>query len=201
MGSIEPFFMVQSADSPPDELLQERRAQMSQRRRLLRRDQHLRAIAWDRKGNRFLCGDKPLGLQHLGSLISHALSKGEKEIRLTFELRYPGTKRWHNLWSAGFTVDYLLDMLRFVAERGWFWDAVDNGDDHKFDGARITPGIHWTQVEELRSQSACMFQRAKLHAVEGGNASMADEFRANARRLTAQAERLLRLDVPPRQSA
>jgi hypothetical protein len=159
----------------------------------------LPAIAWDSRKKQFLCCDNPLSLATVGSSIAKALAKGEKEVTFIFENKY--TSEWTELWNVRFSTDYVLAMLGFVAEHGWFWDAVKKGDDHDFDPTRITPGPHWSQVEKLRGMAADLEACVERHTVIGGSANMVAELNANARKLSAQADRLLRLDVPPTRTA
>ena len=170
---------------------------MSQHVRVYPRSEYLRSICWDAKGKRFLCADRRLSRVELGRLIVDALSKGEGEVFIPFMRKRGGD--WTESWGVNFSVHYVLSMLAFVGEHGWFWDAVEDSEDHAFTPNQITPGVHWTEVESLKQAVAYQNERAKKFAdlCEG---NMAAEFAASARRLSAVASRLLPLGVPKRRS-
>lgn len=90
------------------------------------------------------------------------------------------------------TVQYLLQMLDFVDDNGWFWDSFDLcTNDHDFDWNRITPGEHWGYAQDLKTQG-----RDDLSAAEWllnqGNVVLARKTRRLANETFNYADRIIK---------
>lgn len=90
------------------------------------------------------------------------------------------------------TVQYLLQMLDFVDDNGWFWDSFDLGtNDHDFDWNRITPGEHWGYAQDLKDQGREDLATADwLH--KEGSFDLARQTRRLANDTFANADRILK---------
>lgn len=164
------------------------------------------AIRWCAKGGRFYFGDKATKLAAVGAALAWAVSRGE-QVQLQFREKSPGGGgKW---WSVMVSPAYVMQMLEFVAENGWFWDEVEEyrpHSDHKFDPENITPGMNWRVVSEMRlgadelrkqaqwdeNEAQCGNMRRKRKAM----LARVTDLRKRADEMAAAAESLFLASVP-----
>ena len=136
-------------------------------------------IGYDNGRNRFYFGSEIVRQEQIGRRIADALINGEEFV---------------DFGTVEVTVNYLTEMLRFVAQRGWFWDCWDIGTgDHDFDPNVPTPGYEWAEVSELKQEArkALATANAMRSKGRGRRVDLAEAHESYARDCQRRAGRLL----------
>lgn len=121
---------------------------------------------------------KPLTVDAVGSVIARALLNNCSVVQ--FE-------------RCQVTVNYLVQMVRFVGKYGWFYDCLDNTADHDFDANVPTPGGYVGEARELEAEAAELKHEAMLYrAAWRYDEAATIEARANGKRNVARRLRYSR---------
>lgn len=91
---------------------------------------------------------KPMTIDAVGRIIARACINNCTSVR--FE-------------RCQVTVNYLVQMLRFVGKYGWFFDCLDTTSDHAFDPNVPTPGGKVGEARRLEAEAAEMSDEARLY--------------------------------------
>ncbi|GEM_PF-3038795 len=107
-----------------------------------------KAIYFDQTRKDYLFDTQSVRTEQIGRKIANALSNGQEFVEFN---------------CLTVSVNYLLEMLRFVGKHGWFCDRFDLCvEDHEFDRNRITPGANWAEVQRLRSEVRELTKHVRL---------------------------------------
>lgn len=160
---------------------------------------------WYAQSGRFQFGHLTESVRTIGARLAFALATGKDEVLFRGEKRSSGgTTNYPVLLS----IQYVQEMLKFVAQHGWFWDEVDDyqnfitvGErhfkcDHAFDRQHITPGVYFAEVKALCASADELLKRAAEHRKHASGTPIAEQLEAAARRLRATASQLLKKDLP-----
>jgi hypothetical protein len=156
-----------------------------------------RAIRYDAVTREFVFDHERLSVAKLGAIIANVKLSGEKMVLMHCEHRSYG---WTTSYSVNLHIDYLIEMLDFVALHGWFWDEIEeyrsrHESDHEHDPLHITPGLYWAEVQRLR-QSAHQLGESSLRHNELGEPAIAGRLVAMSKSQTELADSLLPLSIP-----
>lgn len=80
-----------------------------------------------------------LNFEGLGAIMAFALENG-----IT----------WIQFERCTVSVNYLRMAMQFRGANGWFWDVLDNTEDHDFDPNVPTPGGCWGEAKALLADAA-----------------------------------------------
>lgn len=155
---------------------------------------NLKAIWYDAQNDRFQFGHLTESVATIGARLAWALIRGEDRMLFRGECRGGG---WSENYPVELSVNYVKEMLRFVAMYGWFWDEVDWRSylcDHDPDPDWITPGRFWIDVIGLRQAATELEIRAS--ALPPEIKWIRDELWSAAQQLREHAENLLGSCLP-----
>lgn len=171
-----------------------------------------RFIRWNSRNNRFYFCQKSHSFQSVSVSLGFALLKG-LQVQLHFCERDRTRERFNRCsWSVMVDPEYVQDMLKFVHAHGWFWDEVPEhksrqDSDHDFDGKKITPGLNWRAVTEMRLGADQMEVQARRLEIEAdwrenrrkkkAILSHVEALRQRAVDTRRAADEMLRCSVPP----
>ncbi len=155
---------------------------------------NLKAIWYDAENDRFQFGHLTESVATIGARLARALIRDEDYMLFHGECRGGGSTE---TYPVKLSVNYVTEMLRFVATYDWFWDEVDWRSylcDHEPDRDSITPGRFWTDVIGLRQ--AAMELEIRASALPAEVTWIRDELWSSAQQLREQAENLLGCCLP-----
>lgn len=90
-------------------------------------------------------------------------------------------------WRDGVTVNYLVNMLRYVGKTGEYYDGLE-GEDHDFDHNTPTPGSYWGELRDLRARARAIAADAEEFRYSTVLGSLAGSFDALAEEMQAAAD-------------
>ena len=169
-------------------------------------------IRFEATKQRFYFCDEVVPLRRLGASLAYALASG-KQVQLHFCERDRTRDRFRRrTWSVMVEPSYVEQMLRFIADNGWFYDEVEEHvssqeSDHAFDPKNITPGLNWRVVTDMRQGADWLdkqAQRLEYESTWHQNSRRKNEFEADvagrrqrAASLREAAAQMLIAGVPP----